>query len=221
MLFLYTKNMKFTYLILIFVSLGAISAPVAYAANLNDGKETEFFELLEELQTTISEGICIDDIQQCEDQQICRKATTNGAWNSETKSKKYVKEANKRKLKCGVVRLKNDQETIKKLQVELNRLGCQAGANDGIIGNNTRSALERFNKVTKNSYTVKSFLENSALFKVLTKLQNLYECKPKTPTKANSALSNSAGTAVKWIMEGTCPTTGIRSPKGTVSYSLI
>ena len=49
MLFLYTKNMKFTYLSFIFVSLGAIWAPVSYAADLNEGKETEFFELLENI----------------------------------------------------------------------------------------------------------------------------------------------------------------------------
>ena len=73
--------MKFTYLSFIFVSLGAIWAPVSYAADLNEGKETEFFELLEELKITISEGICTDDIQQCEDQQICYRAGKNGNWN--------------------------------------------------------------------------------------------------------------------------------------------
>ena len=38
--------------------------------------------------------------------------------------------------------------TIKMSQSELNRLGCAAGAPDGIIGKNTLAALNRFNKAT-------------------------------------------------------------------------
>jgi len=144
--------MKFAYLTLIFFSFGAIWTPVSYAANLNEGKDTAFFELLQELKTTISEGICADDIQQCEDQQICRKATTNGAWNSEEKSKKYVKEAQRREMSCGVLidfrQIFSSQTKLKRqqLQYALKKLNFYNYGIDGLWGRGTEAGFQKFRK---------------------------------------------------------------------------
>ena len=45
-----------------------------------------------------------------------------------------------------------DKNAIKKIQIELNRLGCNAGKADGIVGRKTRQALDRFSTVTGKKY---------------------------------------------------------------------
>lgn len=64
---------------------------------------------------------------------------------------------------------------IKKMQEELNRLGCKAGVPDGIIGNKTRAALLRFNKVTANNFSIDKF-PSKQLLNTLSSLRSIPAC---------------------------------------------
>lgn len=62
-------------------------------------------------------------------------------------------------------------ETVRQVQIELNRLGCDAGQPDGIIGANSRRALERYARVTGVPFRVADF--RSQLF--LRRIENQVE----------------------------------------------
>jgi hypothetical protein len=48
-------------------------------------------------------------------------------------------------------------ETIRLVQIQLNRLGCQLGTPDGIIGPQSRSALRKYAKTTNSEFRVSNF----------------------------------------------------------------
>jgi hypothetical protein len=52
----------------------------------------------------------------------------------------------------------------KKIQSELNRIGCKLGKVDGIIGSSSKSALARFNKLNNSSYNADSFFTDESQY---------------------------------------------------------
>jgi len=107
---------------------------------------------------------CPEDIKKCKPKFLCRMATekTNSKtlWETSINLQKYVNEAKRRKLSCGV----NLNENIKNgmvmsIQRQLNNLGCNAGSVDGILGSRTLSALMRW-KSRGGIYTVNNVNED-------------------------------------------------------------
>lgn len=109
-----------------------------------------------------------------------------------------------------------DKNTIKKIQAELNRLGCNAGKADGIIGRKTRQALDRFSKVTgkKNDYSV---LSNLRFYEELLTHEPIDKCyvpqKKKISNERWSRLrsahlksekAGSLGKVTAWAVTGEC-----------------
>ena len=92
---------------------------------------------------------CPNEPTSCSPEELCKKAITikNGikTWNVSKKASIYVKIAKSKNLNCGVINKKTSfSPNIKEVQKELNRVGCDAGAADGILGKKTLRALERY-----------------------------------------------------------------------------
>jgi len=80
---------------------------------------------------------------------LCQISTEKSAdyrvWKQNSFWKKHVIEAKKRGLSCGVSEKKPIiNEIVRSIQEHLNKLGCDAGIVDGVLGRQTLSALERW-----------------------------------------------------------------------------
>ena len=98
---------------------------------------------------------CYKDTKICNSKQLCKLSVQFGSnpkkWTTNQRYKKYIIEAKKRGLSCGVQKKKPIiNEMVRSIQKQLNRLGCNAGTADGILGNKTRSALMRWKSVGGN-----------------------------------------------------------------------
>ena len=135
------------------------------------------------------ENICDIDIYRCSPEYLspeylCTKATqsknSNILWETSSTSFKFVFEAQKRGLSCGVnhkTQFKTKKETISKIQNRLNILGCDAGPVDGKLGPKTLSALKRW-KARGGIYTI-----NNVNLSLLNKLNSTsIKCLKKLPS---------------------------------------
>ena len=99
---------------------------------------------------------CVFDIKNCTSKQLCARGTriinSNFLWQTNINFEKYVSEAKRRGLSCGVkikpqikkTKTINSNDMVKSIQKQLNRLDCSAGFADGIFGKKTLLALERW-----------------------------------------------------------------------------
>ena len=62
-----------------------------------------------------------------------------------------------------------ERKTIRSVQIELNRIGCETGTPDGVVGRNSRKALKQFADATGTPFRVSDF--RSQLF--LRKIENV------------------------------------------------
>jgi len=81
-------------------------------------------------------------------------------------------------LELSIVEIKTE------IQKELNRLGCEAGTIDGIIGRNSQLALFRFTK--KTDYRFNLALFSSTDFLIALRKINSFQCPEVTPVKLGS-----------------------------------
>ena len=109
---------------------------------------------------TVKKKQCYEDTKICTNTQICGFATIGSAnlkrWRPTQYSKKFITEAKRRGLYCGVkykTKTKTKNETVRSIQSRLNKLGCNAGKADGILGPKTLLALNRW-KARGGLYTV-------------------------------------------------------------------
>ena len=105
---------------------------------------------------------CAQDAKSCDEVQLCKRATYNSRnssnilvkkWRNGFAKQPYVSEAKKRGLYCNVGERANkkqrtNKEIIKAIQYQLNRLGCNAGGADGILGGKTISAFQKWKTVS-------------------------------------------------------------------------
>ena len=109
------------------------------------------------IKSKIKTKSCVLDIKNCTSKQLCARGTrivnSNFLWQTNVNFKKYVTEAKRRGLSCGVKKKKPIiNEMVRSIQKQLNRLGCNAGTADGILGRKTLSALKRW-KSAGGNYT--------------------------------------------------------------------
>jgi len=100
---------------------------------------------------------CVNQIKDCSDKRLCIRATktinSNILWVTNKYLEKYITEAKRRGLSCGVKDSRRDDVSlIMFIQTYLNKLGCNAGTVDGELGPKTLSALERW-KNSGGNYT--------------------------------------------------------------------
>ena len=100
--------------------------------------------------------------QACNDAKLCYLATyinleSVWAWHYEPWRKFAINEAKLRNLSCGVSDKNIEKILIKSIQTELNRIGCNAGIPDGVVGPASRRALERFNDANNSRYNSSVF----------------------------------------------------------------
>lgn len=82
----------------------------------------------------------------------------------------------------------SEKEIVKNVQRELNRLNCNAGGADGVIGGMTKGALDRFNKKTGNrmGYSVLSEPEFLDYLRTLSPIPNCYQVPNLYPAYTNT-----------------------------------
>ena len=111
----------------------------------------------------ITKAKCSELASKCSNKLLCNYAssfyTESGPiWNKNPFWAAHVFEAKRRGLSCGVkikpqikkTKTINSNDMIKSIQKQLNRLDCSAGFADGILGNKTLSALERWKQAGGN-----------------------------------------------------------------------
>ena len=108
--------------------------------------------LLCEVKTQVINNTCAKDTKICNNSQLCMLAVDYGSipkkWTTHKKFRKYIFEAMRRGLSCGVKKDQiNKKELIKSIQKQLNKLRCNAGAVDGALGAQTFFALERWKAI--------------------------------------------------------------------------
>ncbi|MDB4078672.1 peptidoglycan-binding protein, partial [Amylibacter sp.] len=138
---------------------------------------------------------CFSDPKLCNDNLLCNNAVegtvNNPRWGRKPYFGKYVTEAKRRGLSCGVKKKKLiKNEMVRSIQKQLNRLGCDAGASDGVLGRKTLSALKRWKSVGGN-YTPNKIDQRlrSSLF------ESSYKC--------SSAQTSSTTQAKSGLLSGT------------------
>jgi V8-like Glu-specific endopeptidase/peptidoglycan hydrolase-like protein with peptidoglycan-binding domain len=91
-------------------------------------------------------------IKYCEDKRVCEWFYARFTFNEDgsvmaESDRNFVQlEAKKRGLNCGVRNKNNKKVLIKSIQTELNRLGCNAGPEDGVAGPQTIAAAKLFSE---------------------------------------------------------------------------
>jgi len=66
-------------------------------------------------------------------------------------------------LEAAMQEVISDKSLIENIQAELNRIGCNAGTPDGVVGPASRSAVERFNIANKSGFRSEGFFSSSIL----------------------------------------------------------
>ncbi|MDB4596492.1 hypothetical protein OAH82_02695 [Amylibacter sp.] len=147
------------------------------------------------IKSKIKTKSCVLDIKNCTSKQLCARGTrivnSNFLWQTNVNFKKYVTEAKRRGLSCGVKKKKPIiNEMVRSIQKQLNRLGCNAGTADGILGRKTLSALKRW-KSAGGNYTPNKIDQRlrSSLF--------------ESPYKCSSAQTSSTSQASPGLLSGT------------------
>ena len=87
--------------------------------------------------------------------------------------------------------IKSTHEVRKKIQNELNRIGCTLGKVDGIIGPASRRALNRFNKANKTEYKAGTFFVDPEMYNYLKGLEKGF-CQQEPPKAANKTRKKQA-----------------------------
>ena len=146
-------------------------------------------------ETVVKTKSCVLDIKNCTSKQLCARGTrivnSSFLWQTNINFEKYVAEAKKRGLSCGVKKKKPiTNEMVRSIQKQLNRLGCNAGTADGILGRKTLSALKRW-KYAGGNYTPNKIDQRlrSSLF--------------ESPYKCSSAQTSSTIQAKPGLLSGT------------------
>lgn len=117
---------------------------------------------------------CSENPATCDDNELCSLATYT---DSKTKrliwrqslNKKYAALAEARGLSCdvkvssGFLRVTQQPSTVTLIQQELNRVGCNVGSPDGLIGPKTRKGLFAFTSHTEFLYNPKLMQDRSFL----------------------------------------------------------
>lgn len=127
---------------------------------------------------------CFEDTEACSDEELCNVSTKNTSkgkdWKTSPLWKKHVTKAKKIGLSCGLTDLnKNKTENnnfisggktnVYFIQAYLNILGCKAGKEDGLLGQNTISALKRWKNnggnfpINKLDMNLRTSLKNSKI----------------------------------------------------------
>ena len=105
-------------------------------------------------------------LKNCSNNELCSKAASNGSWVKPIYLKPFITEAKKRGLACGVLDAKDTKGLLaKSIQTELNRIGCNAGTPDGVVGPASRRALKRFNEANNTLYNPDVFLAEKRYLK--------------------------------------------------------
>ena len=138
--------------------------------------------------------VCTDDPKICNRELLCKLATIEKnsyiVWEDGF-MKKYAAEAKRRGLACGVKKKAPIiNEMVRSIHKQLNRLGCNAGTTDGILGRKTLSALKRW-KSAGGNYTPNKIDQRlrSSLF--------------ESPYKCSSAQTFSTTQAKPGLLSGT------------------
>jgi hypothetical protein len=154
-------------------------------------------------KTVVKTKSCVLDIKNCTSKQLCARGTrivnSNFLWQTNVNFKKYVTEAKRRGLSCGVKKKKPIiNEMVRSIQKQLNRLGCNAGTADGILGRKTLSALKRW-KSAGGNYTTNKIDQRlrSSLF------ESIYKCS-SAQTSSTSKFTGDirvAALAGNWVVK--------------------
>ena len=100
---------------------------------------------------SFKEKKCAENIKKCSNFDICKAATYKSGnkilWKTHPAYPQFIDEAQSRLLNCNtktkpIINLK--VELVKSIQLQLNKLGCNAGTADGKIGPKTINALIRW-----------------------------------------------------------------------------
>ena len=154
---------------------------------------------------------CKDKPTLCNDTVLCRYATYQDTksgelrWQSGLK-KRFSDVAKARQLSCGVTRSSGffqvtpQKPIVQNVQNELNRIGCNVGQADGLIGPKTRTGLLSFTKNTKYSFDItlmqsSQFLEKLKTFPINT--CDLRQTKPQTPKNSVTGLSQNQNERIR------------------------
>ena len=132
------------------------------------------------IKTEIKTKSCVLDIKNCTSKQLCARGTkivnSNFLWQTNINFEKYVTEAKRRGLSCGVKETKQisrkfftttGKTNVFYIQSYLNKLGCQAGKPDGLLGQSTIDALTRWEEyggkypIEKLDMNLRTHLKNS------------------------------------------------------------
>jgi len=138
----------------------------------------------------VKEQTCSEDVKKCKPLFLCRMATEKNnlktVWETSVTLKKYVIEAKKRRLSCGVktsamVFDKKNIDDVKNLQNTLNSIGCNAGYVDGVWGKKTIAAVLQFAKKA-DLFTSSDNLITDQLLSALSKAKKGFCPKPEIPS---------------------------------------
>ena len=100
---------------------------------------------------SFKEKKCAENLKKCSNFDICKAATYKSGnkilWKTHPAYPQFIDEAQRRLLNCNtktkpIINLK--VELVKSIQLQLNKLGCNAGTADGKIGPKTINALIRW-----------------------------------------------------------------------------
>jgi len=124
---------------------------------LNAEKENETIladKSTKEIKVTKDNSCSASTPKNCDDNILCNFASltdysvsTHKRWKESSFAQVAVVEAKRRGLSCGTSSKNVTKKTILDVQYQLNRLGCEAGKPDGVIGSKTFSALKKWKAV--------------------------------------------------------------------------
>ena len=151
---------------------------------------------------SVGMGFSDDKISERPNKQICHLATTGGIgkagnkWETKLYWKKYVVEAQKRGLNCGVRTVKQSvlrtafkrlsKENRKRLQTNLKDLGFYKSSIDGLYGKGTAGALTAYNKQNLNGADLKKFENVEKLYSEVLALKPVPKFVPETQSDEKS-----------------------------------
>ncbi|MDB9851656.1 hypothetical protein OAC62_01780 [Amylibacter sp.] len=100
---------------------------------------------------SFKEKKCAENLKKCSNFDLCKAATYKTGnkilWKTHPAYPQFIYEAQRRLLNCNTKTkpiINQKVEYVKSIQLQLNKLGCNAGTADGILGRKTFSALQRW-----------------------------------------------------------------------------